>query len=139
MQLVLFESAVLTDVFEEFAVAGLFLLCGVEAQGEVGAEDDFLMSDEVGYATKNIRLVEKGAGGAVVVDVAEAFTKLGVGLKEGEAAAPVSEDDFEFGGGLGKTNEFLQGCGGVAAGVGMPGSFGDVQVDGPMVMGTPVG
>lgn len=135
----MFESAILTDVSKEFAVAGLFLLCGVEAQGEVGAEDDFFMSDEVGYATENIRLVEEGVGGAVIVDVAEAFTKLGVGLKEGEATAPVSEDDFEFGGELGETNEFLQGCGRVAAGVGMPGSFGDVQVNGPMVMGTPFG
>lgn len=139
MEFGLVESAVFTDVLEEFAVSGAFLPGWVEAQGEVGAEEDFFVSDEVGYAAEDCGLVEEGAGGAVVVDVAEAFTKLGVGLKEGEATAPVGEDEVEFGGGLGEADEFLQGGGWRAAGMGVPGGLGDMEVDRPMVFGAPVG
>lgn len=133
------ESAVLTDVLKELAVTGLFLFAGVEAQGEVGAEEDFFVSDEVGYGAEDLRAVEEWTCGAVVVDVAEALAEAGIGFEDGEATAPVGEDDFEFGGGLGELDECLQGCGGVAAGVGVTGCFGDVEVDGPVVCEAPVG
>lgn len=84
------------------------------------------MSDEIGYTAEDFRLVEERASRAVVVDVAENFAYSRVGFEEGEPAAPVGEDEFEFGGGLGEPDECLQGCGGVTARVGVPGGFGNV-------------
>ena len=84
------------------------------------------MSDEIGYTAEDFRLVEERAGGAIVVNVAKAFPDARAGLEEGETAAPVGEDEFEFGGGLGEPDECLQGCGGVTARVGVPGGFGNV-------------
>ena len=69
----LVESAVLVDVLKELAVACAFLFGGIEAQGEVGAEENFFVADEVGYAPEDFRVVEERAGRAVVVDVAEYF------------------------------------------------------------------